>query len=1499
MANLGDAIFRIKVLVQGINKLDNVPKKMGEITKAAINVYNNVLLVKQALANFGDAADFVDKVSESVKRLNQVLTTTVKKLAAIVALRAKLAKTPPGGNQNQNATNPGKNPNTNTQDKVFEPVAGASYFNKLAEAAQKSKKVFNDSFGNIIKGITQVRIAFRNFSKGNNTKAFNNLRDAFLSLKTGIVNGAAQIGSGLISAGQSIKQFGFSIRQASFILRDAGIQLIVFGGVISGFVSLFVASNAEFEQAIADTSSVITGLQDGSVAAGEKIAVLSEQILALAETTKFTALEIAEGAKVLGLAGFSYEEVADALEGITTLAAATGATIKDAADLQATIIRSFGLSAKSAQEVSDVLTATVTNANTDITKLQESFKIASPAAAAFGQTIQETAAALGVLANSGLRSSIAGTGLSRVLTQLVENAELADEVLGRLGSSFAAIDPRNNKLSDIVKEFERLGVGANTLGQLFDQRAFRSLQAIINQGSQAFDVILAQINVSQGLSRKIAAIRLDTLTGDVLILKSAFESLKITLGALLNVDLRSYVTTITDLLTKVTSFVKTNQSLSQSALKIATSVGVTSAALGVLLFTMGSVAAAAVPFVIAIGSMISALGSLTVATTITVFVLGSEFLPLILTIAAAVTAIVAPFAAAAAAFISLGVAITAALSTGVINTAVESSKALSQVLQSIGTIISNTILPALAGFQMVVDSQLVPAFKALLVEVQLLFLELGSGTASSSDEFYSFGMVVAGVLTEIIKWVTNFVRFLRENKQLIIDFGTLVVQAFTGIGSAALALIKVIDFLSRSMFDLATLAFGVVTANGPKTATALLAIASAGSKSSKGIEEAEMALKKLQNALEGFSSGEFKKFTDLLDESSDLQNKYNKLLELIQKLPELNGTQAIELGDLLGDISFNDITNEVNFLLSKVKELKEERTKLVAEGKDTFSIDGLIKRYETAAEKLQDSLSKAENALSDALRPSTDLVAEREDIKKYVAGQKDLLLALGDAASVFERDRSKFTDDFLPKFQDQLLNLNIKLDKDSTVADITEAISAINADLNKNLERSQFLNSIIPQSEEIKKFLSEATAEANKLGQVLSKEDIAAGIAGVFARAAQEADEFSKKASEVDKAVNDIKESSKKSDEVSQLSSLITESEKLLEVEKKRFETAVSQGASDVILKGLQKNIDDRLAQIQFLNTRIAEITTQAADELAEDKKKRDQELADDELSRKRELVDGILDEDQKYVAERALIQEEAAAREKKEFEKVAEALKDETDAIIKARQAQVKSDLDAILAQDLAALDASFQEAQDKKNKEKLKEKNKQVEFENSITNELLKQLESIGQANALLAFRNKIQAQNEARAKRAYERELQLEKRLQLLQKLRDSGKGGPRINDRIQTAEETLNFQRALTGKRLSDAELVVDRTKGGIQQGTLQATLLDAGFVANLGKTWGVAIADVLKAELSNFVLKVDTPGKPKAGGGGGNNSQNPTTVVNDNRVFNIQVENPDDVYPYIV
>jgi TP901 family phage tail tape measure protein len=338
---------------------------------------------------------------------------------------------------------------------------------------------------------------------------------------------------------ESSRRIEAANRRINQSFRRVGVGVRRIGSLLAGFglglgVTRAISTLRDFEQQIARVRAV-TG------ATGVVLDQLTATARRLGATTIFRASEVAEGLRFLSQAGFDANESLQAIEGTLNLAIAGAIGLGEAADITASSIRGFNLQASEAGRVADVLAAVATNSNTTIGELGQAIKFVSATAAALGIEFEETANALGVLANAGIKGTLAGTGLRRVLLGLSDVAPKGEKALRRLGLTIEDVSPQFNSLTEIIEAFREANINAREAVQLFGLRGQATI-LILTQAEDQFRQLGDEIRKYNQAS-DIAAEVQDNLNAQFIILNSAIEEL--ILGqSQLNASLRTVIETI-------------------------------------------------------------------------------------------------------------------------------------------------------------------------------------------------------------------------------------------------------------------------------------------------------------------------------------------------------------------------------------------------------------------------------------------------------------------------------------------------------------------------------------------------------------------------------------------------------------------------------------------------------------------------------------------------------------------------------------------------------------------------------------------------------------------------------------------------------------------------------------------------------------------------------------------------------------------------------------------
>lgn len=265
-------------------------------------------------------------------------------------------------------------------------------------------------------------------------------------------------------------------------------------------------------------------------------------------------------------------------------------------------ISAFGDEAKDAGRYADVMAAASSNANTDVSGLGESFKMVAPVAGSLGYSLEDTAVALGLMANAGIKGSSAGTALRSALTNLASPTDQMKEEMEKLGISIkdsnGEMKPLDVLLGDLRGSFSKLSDDqkAASASTIFGKNAMAGMLSVINAGEGDFDKLTKAIADSDGVAEKMADTMQNNLSGKLTNLKSALGELAIKMYDALEPALNFVI----DAVQKLVDWMN---GLSEKTQLIVVSIGALVAAIGPLLLIFG-------PLLTAVGGLMTVLPAL-------------------------------------------------------------------------------------------------------------------------------------------------------------------------------------------------------------------------------------------------------------------------------------------------------------------------------------------------------------------------------------------------------------------------------------------------------------------------------------------------------------------------------------------------------------------------------------------------------------------------------------------------------------------------------------------------------------------------------------------------------------------------------------------------------------------------------------------------------------------------------------------------------------------------
>lgn len=299
----------------------------------------------------------------------------------------------------------------------------------------------------------------------------------------------------------------------------AGVALTAAGGYA-------IKVGGDFEAGMSQVAAI-------SGATGDDLQKLTDLAKEMGSKTKFSATEAAEGYQYMAMAGWKTEDMLNGLPGIMNLAAASGEDLGTTSDIVTDALTAMGLSASDSAHFADVLAAASSNSNTNVSMMGETFKYAAPLAGALGYNIEDLAQAIGLMANSGIKSTQAGTSLRSILTRLADPPKDCAAAMEQYGISMTNSDGTMKSLMEVMENMrDSLGgldeqEQASAASAIGGQEAMSGLLAIVNASESDFDKLAAAIDNSDGSAEKMAETMQNNLQGKITILKSALEGVGI------------------------------------------------------------------------------------------------------------------------------------------------------------------------------------------------------------------------------------------------------------------------------------------------------------------------------------------------------------------------------------------------------------------------------------------------------------------------------------------------------------------------------------------------------------------------------------------------------------------------------------------------------------------------------------------------------------------------------------------------------------------------------------------------------------------------------------------------------------------------------------------------------------------------------------------------------------------------------------------------------------
>ena len=341
---------------------------------------------------------------------------------------------------------------------------------------------------------------------------------------------------------------------ASGMLMNTSMQMAGAAGIGYGVYDT-IKTYMDFEAQMKKVQAI-------SGASGAEFDALTEKAKEMGAVTQFSATEAGQALQYMAMAGWKTDQMLSGIPGIMDLAAASGEDLGRVSDIVTDALTAFGLKAEDSGHFADVLAQASSNSNTNVSMMGETFKYVAPLAGALKYSVEDTALAIGLMANAGIKGEQAGTSLRATMTRLISPPEDAAKALAQLGitaqNADGTVKPFRQTIKELRSAFSGLTDSQKTqmAASIAGQEAMSGFLALINTSDSDFDKLTSAIDSSNGAAHRQAEIMNDNLKGDMKSLSSVWESLQLEfMQGPASKGLRSFVQGVRDDIAKFKSYV--------------------------------------------------------------------------------------------------------------------------------------------------------------------------------------------------------------------------------------------------------------------------------------------------------------------------------------------------------------------------------------------------------------------------------------------------------------------------------------------------------------------------------------------------------------------------------------------------------------------------------------------------------------------------------------------------------------------------------------------------------------------------------------------------------------------------------------------------------------------------------------------------------------------------------------------------------------------------------
>ena len=501
---MNDASFQ-----EGIQRLNRemklVDSEFKKVMSSSVQFGNSLDGLKAKSQYLAENINIQEKVME---KYQQALRKSSENLASITRKQEEL------------------NSKLNSAKSAYENSA-----NQLGKNSEETKKLKTE-YEQLSKEYTQNEKKIRTYVKqiDNHNIAINKAQTNVNKYKQELIGVQSEItkaSSGFAKFQKSINELGSSMSSIGQSMVDIGKNITTrISAPLAVASGAIVKTGADFEQSMAKVGAI-------SGETGQNFEALVDKAREMGATTVFSASDSAEALQYMAMAGWKAQDMVDGLEGVMNLAAASGENLGTVSDIVTDGLTAFGLSAKESGKFADILAAASSNSNTNVAMMGETFSYVAPIAGALGFSMEDTAVAIGLMANSGIKASQAGTSLRQIVMGLQGDTEVVAESFGKMVIHVTNTDGTMKSFREVILQLrdafsqmtqEEKAMNAEAIA---GKVGMSGLLAIVNAGEKDFVKLANAVDSSNGVAKEMSQTMVDTVSGSFKIFLSACEELSL------------------------------------------------------------------------------------------------------------------------------------------------------------------------------------------------------------------------------------------------------------------------------------------------------------------------------------------------------------------------------------------------------------------------------------------------------------------------------------------------------------------------------------------------------------------------------------------------------------------------------------------------------------------------------------------------------------------------------------------------------------------------------------------------------------------------------------------------------------------------------------------------------------------------------------------------------------------------------------------------------------